>query len=155
MMRIDRRGGSKSVVAALRHSLSKDKTDSTLVQLFRYTFVGGVAFLVDFGALYALTEGAGIHYLVSAALSFCLGLLTNYGLSVAWVFPRRRLGRRWAEFTIFGLIGLVGLGFNELTIWMLTDKLRMHYLMSKIASTVGVYLWNFFARKYTLFRKET
>ncbi len=155
MMRIGRKGGFRSLLPGLRHSLSKDKTDSTLIQLFRYTFVGGIAFLVDFGALYALTEGAGIYYLVSAALSFCLGLLANYGLSVAWVFPRRRLGRRWAEFAIFGLIGLVGLGCNELTIWVLTDKLKMHYLMSKIASTVCVYLWNFFARKYTLFSKET
>lgn len=136
-------------------ALFRDKTDSTLVQLFRYTFVGGIAFLVDFGALYALTEGAGLHYLVSAAISFCLGLLTNYSLSVAWVFPKRRLRSRWAEFGVFGLIGLVGLGFNELTIWLLTEKLGLHYLMSKIASTVGVYLWNFFARKFALFSKES
>lgn len=136
-------------------ALFRDKTDSTLVQLIRYTFVGGIAFLVDFGTLYALTEGAGLHYLVSAALSFGLGLLTNYGLSVAWVFQRRRLRSRWAEFGVFGLIGLVGLGFNEVTIWLLTEKLGLHYLMSKIASTVCVYLWNFFARKFALFSKES
>jgi putative flippase GtrA len=136
-------------------ALFRNQTDSTLVQLFRYTFVGGLAFLVDFGALYALTEGAGLHYLVSAALSFGLGLLTNYGLSVAWVFPRRRLRSRWAEFGLFGLIGLVGLGFNEVAIWLLTEKLGLHYLMSKIASTGGVYLWNFFARKLALFSKES
>jgi len=56
-------------------------TDSTLVQLLRYTFVGGLAFIVDLGSLFALTEFAGLHYLVSASLSFLLGLATNYTLS--------------------------------------------------------------------------
>jgi hypothetical protein len=37
------------------------------VQIVRYTFVGGLAFLVDFGVLFALTQFLGIHYLVSAA----------------------------------------------------------------------------------------
>ena len=136
-------------------SLFRNKTNSTLVQLFRYTLFGGGAFLVDFGALFALTEGAGLHYLVSAAIAFCLGLLTNYGLSVIWVFPRRRLRSRWAEFGVFGLIGLIGLGFNELIMWGLTEKVGFHYLLSKIASAVCVYLWNFFARKVTLFTKES
>lgn len=136
-------------------SLLKGRTDDTFIQLFRYTFVGGFAFLIDFGSLYALTEFAGLHYLLSAAVAFILGLSTNYSLSVAWVFPRRRLRSRWIEFAVFGAIGLVGLGFNELIMWLLTDKARFHYLLSKIASTIVVYLWNFFARKYALFNKES
>jgi len=44
------------------------KTDNTLVQLFRYSFVGGFAFLLDFGSLFALTEFVGLHYLVSAVI---------------------------------------------------------------------------------------
>jgi len=122
--------------------------------LLRYTVVGGVAFLVDFGVLTLLTEVAGFHYLISAALSFLLGLVTNYTLSVIWVFPRHRLGRRWAEFSIFGLIGLVGLGLNEIIMWGLTEKTGAHYLASKLVSTAIVYLWNFFVRKFALFNKE-
>jgi len=39
-----------------KSALFKGKTDKTLIQLFRYTFVGGLAFLVDFGMLFILTE---------------------------------------------------------------------------------------------------
>ena len=35
-----------------------EKADNTLVQLFRYTFVGGFAFFIDFCTLYILTEYA-------------------------------------------------------------------------------------------------
>lgn len=136
------------------NGLFRGATESTWVQLFRYLFVGGAAFLVDFGSLYVLTEFAGFHYLVSAGLAFLLGLGTNYALSIAWVFSSRKLGNRWVEFAMFGLIGLIGLGLNEFIIWQCTESLRFHYLLSKMVATAVVLFWNFFARKYALFRRE-
>ena len=53
-------------------SLFAGRTDNLLLQLFRYSLVGGLAFVVDYGALVALTELAGLHYLWSAALAFTL-----------------------------------------------------------------------------------
>ena len=132
----------------------KDKTDNTLIQLFRYTFVGGIAFVVDFGSLFLLTEFAGVHYLVSAAISFLFGLATNYLLSILWVFNTRSISNRYHEFIIFGIIGIIGLGLNELIIWRFTEYLHFHYLISKIISAIVVYLWNFFARKNLLFRSQ-
>jgi putative flippase GtrA len=127
------------------------KTDNTLIQLFRYTFVGGVAFLVDFGFLYFLTEFGHIYYLVSAAIAFLFGLITNYVISITWVFGGRNIKNRWIEFFLFSVIGVVGLGLNEIIMWIATEKMQFHYLLSKIAATIIVYLWNFFGRKYLLF----
>jgi putative flippase GtrA len=134
--------------------LIKNKTDNTLIQLFRYTFVGGIAFGVDFSLLFLLTEFAGIHYLLSAAISFSVGLVTNYILSIIWVFKTRNISNRYLEFIIFGIIGIVGLGMNELIIWSFTEYLHFYYLVSKIVSTLVVYLWNFFARKYILYNNK-
>ena len=132
--------------------LFRDKTDSTLIQLFRYGFVGGIAFLVDYGTLYVLTEFLGLHYLLSATLAFVMGLVTNYLLSIAWVFNSHKSRSRWAEFTVFALIGIIGLGLNALIMYLCTDLLGMHYLISKLVSTVMVFFWNFFARKTILFK---
>jgi len=129
-----------------------DQTDNTFVQLFRYTFVGGTAFIVDFGLLFVLTDLVNIHYLISAAISFLLGLATNYWLSIIWVFNRRILTNKSLEFGIFAFIGIIGLGFNELFIWFFTEYVHFHYLLSKIVSTVFVFLWNFIVRKFILFR---
>jgi len=129
-----------------------DQTDNTFVQLFRYTFVGGTAFIVDFGLLFVLTDFVNIHYLISAAISFLLGLATNYWLSIIWVFNRRILTNKSLEFGIFAFIGIIGLGFNELFIWFFTEYVHFHYLLSKIVSTVFVFLWNFIVRKFILFR---
>ena len=130
------------------------KTGNTLLQLFRYTFVGGFAFLVDFGTLAFLTEIVHIYYLVSAGISFLLGLTVNYILSIKWVFNSRKMEKQWLELLLFTVIGLVGLGLNELFIWVFTEIFFIYYLLSKIITTVIVYFWNFFARKYLLFSKQ-
>ena len=131
------------------------KTENTLFQLFRYTLVGGLAFVIDFGSLYALKEKCGLHYLVSAGIAFILGLMVNYFISVKWVFNSRAVKSRLMEFAIFAAIGLVGLALNELFLWIFTGLLAIYYLVSKLMTAFIVYFWNFFARKFILFNINT
>jgi putative flippase GtrA len=132
--------------------LVKHKTDRTFVQLGRYALVGAVAFAADFGTLYVLTDFLHVYYLRSAALAFVLGLTTNYLLSVMWVFPTRTFRNRFFEYGIFGLLGVLGLGLNEILIYSLTEHARWHYLFSKVVATALVFLWNFGSRKVILFQ---
>lgn len=131
--------------------LLRDPTDKVFIQLFRYFFVGGTAFVVDFGLLWALTRCCGMHYLLSAAISFAAGLTVNYALSVCWVFNDHVLRSRVAEFAAFVLIGIIGLGLNEAILWGATALMELHYLIAKILSAAVVFFWNFLARKYLLF----
>lgn len=139
-------------VTDLFHKLFYGSTDKLLVQFVRYFFVGGLAFVVDFGLLYILTEYAGLHYLLSATLSFIAGLLVNYIISCLWVFNGSKFKNRLVEFLFFATIGVVGLALNDALIWLFTDCIGTHYMFSKIVAAAMVYLWNFFARKYLVFR---
>jgi len=134
------------------YKLMKNETSSTHIQLFRYIFVGGAAFIVDFISLYAFTDIFSIYYLISAAMAFILGLVANYALSINWVFNKRIMDNIWSEFMIFAFIGVIGLGLNELFIWFFTEYTGFYYLMSKILAAVLILFWNFFLRKITLFR---
>jgi putative flippase GtrA len=127
-------------------------TGSLLQQFSRYLVVGGVAFVVDFGLLYLLTEFAGLHYLISAAIAFLFGLLTNYWLSRHWVFNRRTLHNAAMEFVVFAGIGIVGLGLNEAVLWFAQEKIHIHYMIAKVISAGIILVWNFGARKSALFR---
>jgi len=132
-------------------SLFKGKTNNSFLQLFRYTFVGGFAFLVDFGILFTLTEFLNIHYLISACIAFLFGIITNYILSVKWVFNSNKIKNKWFEFLFFSLIGLVGLALNQILLWLLTDIFLLYYLLSKIITSFVLYFWNFYVRKIFLF----
>ena len=137
------------------NELWKASASKGWIQLFRYFLVGGIAFTVDFGLLWVLTEWGGLHYLLSASLSFAAGLSVNYVLSVLWVFKEHLLHSRMAEFILFVLIGLAGLGLNEALLWCLTRLLNIHYMASKIVSSVVVFFWNFTARKFLLFHEKS
>lgn len=142
----------KVAIENISRKILKNQTDKTLIQLYRYLFVGGAAFIVDFISLFILTDLFGIYYLISAAIAFILGLLANYFLSISWVFNKRKLKNTHVEFGVFGAIGIVGLGLNEVLIWFFTQDLQIFYLFSKIFAAVIILFWNFFARKFILFR---
>ncbi len=129
-------------------------TNNWFLQLFRYGFVGGIAFLVDYGTLFGLTHYAGVPYLWSAAVAFLLGLITNYLISISWVFQHNGKMQIWQEFLFFAFIGVIGLGLNELIMYIGTDLIHLHYMISKLISTAIVFFWNFFARKFILFNKK-
>ncbi|MGO9387943.1 MAG: GtrA family protein [Methanobacterium sp.] len=142
---------TKSSLKTSLKNLLKHQTDKTSIQFFRYIFVGGIAFLIDIGFLYILTNFFGYYYLISAAISFTLGLIANYLLSTHWVFNKHNLNNLTLEFSIFTIIGIIGLGLNELFIWFFTAELNIYYLTSKIFAAILILLWNFLARKYTLY----
>lgn len=126
------------------HRLLVRQTQHPIVQLFRYGFVGGIAFLFDFFGLLLLVH-FGVHYLVAAAISFIAGLIVNYLLSIVWVFES---SSRWAtEALLFALIGVAGLGLNEVILWLGHDVMGLAVAWSKIISTVIVFFWNFILRR--------
>lgn len=78
-------------------SLFVGDTDNTFIQFFRYCFVGGFAFVVDFGVMTLLTEVFSVYPVVSSTVSFVAGLLVNYLLSTFWIFKNSKIKNRFAE----------------------------------------------------------
>ena len=130
-----------------------EKTNVVFIQFFRYTFAGGTAFLVDFGLLFFLTDVCGLHYLVSATIALITGFIANYLICIFWIFQKSKYNRK-QELLYFILIGLTGLALNNVLMFLFTDKIKFHYLVSKIVAAILVYLWNFFARRYLLFNAK-
>ncbi len=138
----------------MTEKILKGKTGNIWIQIFRYLVSGGVAFIVDYATLYALTEWGGLHYLLSSSISFLLGLIVTYIFSIFWIFDVRSREKKWEEFLIFAAIGLVGLALTELFMYLFTSLLDLHYLISKIITTILVTIWNFTAKKLMLFSKR-
>lgn len=129
------------------------ETDNTIIQLFRYCFVGGAAFVVDWLVMVILTETL-LHYLVASVFGFIAGLAANFALSKLLVFKSdsEKCGKL-GEFAVYAIIGVIGLGITEALMYLFTDRLSLHYAISKIAVATIVLIWNFFARKVILYKK--
>ena len=144
----------KIVSGNLFDKILKNPSGNIFVQLGRYLVSGGVAFVVDTSLLYALTEWLGFHYLLSTLLSYSVGLMITYAFSILWVFDYRSVESRALEFSVFAVIGVMGLGLTSLSMWLFTSGLGFHYLWSKIITTIIVFVWNFIMKKFLLFRRR-
>lgn len=119
-------------------------------QIFKFGIVGFLAFLIDFGMLLVLTEYVGMFYLVSAAVSFLVSNIFNYAFSMRFVFVGRNGADKQKEFLVFFLLSLVGLGMNQLGLYVFVELCSVFYIYAKIIVTAIVMLWNFISKKYFL-----
>lgn len=143
----------KDIISFDMKKLFIEPTNNTLIQLFRYLFVGGTAFVVDAGCLFLL-ERMGLNYLLAAVFAFIAGLTVNFILSKALVFKGNESGSsNEVEFFVYAVIGVIGLGLTELIMYLFTERLSVYFMLSKVVAAVIVLIWNFMARKVTLYRK--
>lgn len=126
-------------------------------QFLRYFVTGGLAFVVDFGVFALSLYYFEIHYLVSNLIGLMAGNVVNYLLSIGWVFSsekRKMEKHRLLEIIVFVLISLFGMGLNEFLMYLFVGLLAIQEMVSKIIAAIIVLLYNFFARKYILFKKR-
>ena len=134
---------------------------STICEFLRYAVVGGVAFLADFGSLVLAQELFLKHFshgvYVATVLGFIVGLAVNYALSLSFVFTQEKdkgKGRSVGAFLVFGVIGLLGLLWTEIGMWVGIELLSWNYMIVKIVVTGAVLFWNYLGRKILIFNSN-
>ena len=119
-------------------------------QVIKFGIVGGSAFVIDYGLMIFLTEVVCINYLISNGIAFSASVIFNYIMSVKWVFDVKQNKSKTNQFFVFVLLSLVGLGINQLIMWISVEKIGVYYLLSKIYATIIVMIYNFITRKMFL-----
>lgn len=120
-------------------------------QFLGFSIIGVIATLIDFLVLTALTSGLHIHYLTSAAIAFIIATIFNYLASMRYIFTSRYSKQeRHKEILLFVTLSLIGLGLNQVLMWLLVEFAHIFYLLAKIFATGIVMLWNFISRKVWL-----
>lgn len=113
-------------------------------QIFKFIIVGGTAFVIDY-VIFAILTFIDLHYLIAQIISFTISLIFNYIASVKWVFDAKKQTKK--EIMIFILLAVIGLGINEILLYLFVEKISVHELIAKLISTIIVMIYNFITRK--------
>lgn len=113
-----------------------------LLKLVKFCVVGFSGMIVDFGVTWLCKEKLRWNKYLSNSLGFILAASNNYLWNRLWTFSSvdSNITRQWGSFL---LISAIGLGLNNLIIYLLHGKLHLNFYLSKIIAIVCVTLWNF------------
>ena len=120
-----------------------------ILQFIRFSFVGLTAFAIDY-ILFLVLEIAGVPYLIANIISYVIATIYNFLMSMRYVFPGKTGQTRMQQFIIFTVLSIIGLGLNELFLFVFVHFAAIPAWFSKIMSTFLVMIFNFITRKYFL-----
>lgn len=141
-----------NIVNSIAEKILKRKINKGFLQFFRYLICGGTSTFVDLVMLYSLTHFIDVHHLVAAPLAYVTGTVTNYTLNTLLVF--KSSGNIKKEFPLFAIIGIGGLLWTELILWIFVDMFGTYIMVAKIIAVIFVLNWNFFMRKKFVFSSK-
>lgn len=125
------------------------RSGGRLMELVRFGVTGGVCFVVEFLFLTLFVELVHMPVLWATALAFLISVAVNYALCVKWVFPGAKEGSGKVRVQFLITSGM-GLGLNELLMWLMNVCLGVQYQIAKVIATLLVMVWNYVTKRLVL-----
>lgn len=113
-----------------------------LMRFIRFGIVGCSGMLVDFGVTWLCKEKLRWNKYLSNSLGFVLAATNNYVWNRLWTFESESEAVV-REYLSFVVIATIGLALNNLIVYLLHERLHLHFYLSKLIAIGCVTLWNF------------
>ncbi len=122
-----------------------------LIKFIKFCVVGFSGMLIDFGTTWILKEKVRINKYIANSTGFTLAATSNYIWNRVWTFHSGNT-RIATEYFTFILISLAGLAINNIIIFLLNDKLKLNFYLSKLFAIGVVTIWNFIMNYLVTFK---
>jgi putative flippase GtrA len=125
---------------------------SVLIQKFiKFCVVGFSGMVIDFGTTWVLKEKAKVNKYIANSTGFVLAATSNYIWNRFWTFQSEN-SHVVTEYFSFIIISLIGLAINNFLIYLLSDKMKFNFYLSKLVAIGVVTIWNFVLNYLITFR---
>lgn len=113
-----------------------------ILKFLKFCIVGFSGMVVDFGFTWLCKEKFKWNKYVSNSIGFVLAATNNYIWNRWWTFQSDNANIP-VEYGKFFVISVIGLGLNNLVIYLLHEKLKLNFYLAKLIAIGVVTVWNF------------
>lgn len=113
-----------------------------ILKFLKFCIVGFSGMVVDFGFTWLCKEKLKWNKYVSNSIGFVLAATNNYIWNRWWTFQSDNANIP-IEYGKFLMISVIGLGLNNLVIYLLHEKLKLNFYFAKLIAIGVVTVWNF------------
>jgi putative flippase GtrA len=136
----------------LRELLAKISGSQKLsIQIVKYIVAGAISAGIEILLLIYLVEVFVLHYLTANLMAFLFTNIVNYTLSRFWVFEGGKYKPK-VEVVAFFVVVFIGLGINQIIMYMLVGNVNIDYRFAKIIAIGFAVIWNFLGKKFLVFK---
>ena len=125
---------------------------SFLLKFIKFSAVGLSGLFIDYAFTYIFKEIFKVQKYVSNSIGFTIAASSNYIFNRIWTFESKNPDIA-VEYTEFIVISLIGLGLNNLIIWLIVSKFKINFYLAKFFAIIVVTLWNFLANFFITFNQ--
>ncbi|MBX7183348.1 MAG: GtrA family protein [Bacteroidia bacterium] len=119
-------------------------------RFLRFCIIGFIGFAIDFGTTWVGKEKLRMNKYLSNSLGFVLASTINFFLNRMFTFQNNN-PEILIQFFKFAMVAVVGLGLNNLFVFLFTDKVKLNFYVAKIGAVGIVLFWNFGANNFFTF----
>lgn len=125
-------------------------------ELIQYGFWGVMTTLVNYVVYFVCTKLAGIDYLISNVIAWCVAVIFAFVVNKVFVFQAKGWGGKallW-EFGSFVSARVLSGVMETGLLWLFVEQLHFGDAVIKIVAGVLVVIINYFFSKLIIFRKK-
>ncbi len=119
--------------------------------MFRFAVVGFSAFLIDFGTTYLFKEKFKANKYLANTMAFVLSASYNFALNRVWTWGAQD-GDVTMQAIKFAGVMISGLLITSGLIYVLCDRMKLNFYLSKLMAVSVVMVWNFTLNNFVTFK---
>jgi putative flippase GtrA len=113
-------------------------------RFIKFGIVGMSGMIIDFGTTWICKERLKMNKYIANSTGFVCAMFSNYFLNRYWTFESTD-NHIATQFTKFLFVSLIGLGINNLLLYLLVKNTKLNFYLLKLMVIGIVFIWNYFA----------
>ncbi len=131
--------------------MSEVWTEAFLIKFLKFGIVGFSGLFIDYGFTFLFKEIFKVQKYIANSLGFIIAASSNYVLNRVWTFQSQNPDIA-VEYSEFIIISIIGLGINNLILWLMIKHLKWNFYLCKLFAIGVVTIWNFLANAFFTFK---